>query len=217
MSALTTRRRICAVALELFNAKGPAAISTREIAERTGISEGNLWYHFRTKSLLVKELIGDFRSALEALIARFGEPSSAIHFADLVQQLLALMWSNRFILRQNGDVLHDDPEIMALLSGLAAFGRAKTTSLVEVAVQHGFIVARPEQVARLSVNLWILLRFWIPYYCEGRSNPDQQPGLREGLAQIGALVFPHLSAEAQDMAQEIARTLPPSPAGPQPA
>lgn len=40
------RDRILAVSLELFNDLGSVTVSTKQIAEKTGISPGNFYYHF---------------------------------------------------------------------------------------------------------------------------------------------------------------------------
>ena len=51
-----TRDRILETALALFNQDGFAKVTTARIAAEVGISEGNLWYHFRTKRDLVVAL-----------------------------------------------------------------------------------------------------------------------------------------------------------------
>ena len=49
MGTRTTQLRILQAALELFNEQGTAAVSANKIAERCGISKGNLQYHFKNK------------------------------------------------------------------------------------------------------------------------------------------------------------------------
>ncbi|MGH1491134.1 MAG: TetR/AcrR family transcriptional regulator [Acidimicrobiales bacterium] len=47
-----TRRRIVGAAIDVFSTQGFEASSTRTIAERAGITQGLLTYHFPTKDLL---------------------------------------------------------------------------------------------------------------------------------------------------------------------
>ena len=65
-----TRARIVEVALELIADRGFAATSTREIAERLGVTKAALYYHFRTKDDLLSAIVGPATAELEALIER---------------------------------------------------------------------------------------------------------------------------------------------------
>ena len=59
MPELTTRRRIRNAAIRLFAEKGFAATSTREICERAHVTKPVLYYHFRSKDDLYRELFVD--------------------------------------------------------------------------------------------------------------------------------------------------------------
>ncbi len=65
----STRDRILDAALDLFNGRGPDRVTTAEIAEAVKINEGNLYYHFRTKELLVLALFARFEVDAVALVA----------------------------------------------------------------------------------------------------------------------------------------------------
>ncbi len=53
------RNAVLKAAIELFAKKGYAAASTREICERAGITKPVLYYHFRSKEHLYRELMSD--------------------------------------------------------------------------------------------------------------------------------------------------------------
>lgn len=69
-SADATRERILDAALELFADRSFDGASTREIAQRAGVSQPSLNYHFRTKQELweaaVDGLFADFRKVMES-------------------------------------------------------------------------------------------------------------------------------------------------------
>ena len=44
-----TRDKLLEASLVLFNERGFGAVTTASIAEKSGVLEGSLWYHFRTK------------------------------------------------------------------------------------------------------------------------------------------------------------------------
>jgi len=50
-----TRGRIVDAAIQLFNERGVAAVTTNHVAGHLKISPGNLYYHFRNKEEIVRE------------------------------------------------------------------------------------------------------------------------------------------------------------------
>ncbi|MFH1277873.1 MAG: TetR/AcrR family transcriptional regulator [Candidatus Eisenbacteria bacterium] len=59
MAAITKRDAILEAALGLFVEKGISAATTREIAQKAGTAEGNLYRHFPSKDHLARHLFGE--------------------------------------------------------------------------------------------------------------------------------------------------------------
>jgi AcrR family transcriptional regulator len=68
-SADATRRRILDAALELFADRSFDGASTRDIAERAGVSQPSLGYHFRTKDELWRAAVSSLFAELDARMA----------------------------------------------------------------------------------------------------------------------------------------------------
>lgn len=65
-SALTGREQILAAAAELFSESGFSGTSTRAIAEKVGIRQQSLYYHFAGKDEILAELLsGSVRPSIE--------------------------------------------------------------------------------------------------------------------------------------------------------
>ncbi|MFD1638217.1 TetR/AcrR family transcriptional regulator [Evansella tamaricis] len=52
-----TKDKITETAIELFNEHGTSQVSTNHIAEKMGISTGNLYYHFKNKEEIIREIL----------------------------------------------------------------------------------------------------------------------------------------------------------------
>ena len=59
LATLDTRSSIVAVAAELFRSHGYAATTMQAVAERAGISKGNLTYHFPSKQALFEAVYAE--------------------------------------------------------------------------------------------------------------------------------------------------------------
>src|SRR6204780_476668 len=61
------RRRILAVALELFAVRGYAGTSIRDITERMGLTKAALYYHFASKEQILDAVTEPLRADFAAL------------------------------------------------------------------------------------------------------------------------------------------------------
>lgn len=109
-----TRSRLREVALQLFAEQGYEKTSLREIAERLGVTKAALYYYYPSKEDIVRSLVEDYVSQLDALIdwAR-GQPSTPTMRADLVLRYLD-------IVANGAEVFRMLQQNQAAVSGLAA-------------------------------------------------------------------------------------------------
>jgi len=85
-----TRRRILAVALELFAAQGYAGTSIRDITERMGLTKAAVYYHFASKEQILDAVTEPLRAdfaALGEMAARRPVPAAEEILARLVDIL----------------------------------------------------------------------------------------------------------------------------------
>lgn len=111
-----TRARILDVALELIADRGFAATSTREIAERLGVTKAALYYHFRTKDDLLAAIVGPAMAELDALIERAGTDASPDARDGLLLGYVDLVARHADLIR----VLANDPAVKGCSSLRAA-------------------------------------------------------------------------------------------------
>src|SRR4051794_29861602 len=77
MSAEDRRQQIVAIAGELFSQKGFRGTTTKEVAERAGVSEAIIFRHFATKDELYTAILtSKIQQAAERMKAQLSEAAS---------------------------------------------------------------------------------------------------------------------------------------------
>ncbi len=188
-----TRAKILEACRVLFNERGPAEVTTAEIAQAVGISEGNLHYHFRRKQQILVALFEEFQAALDAVAAdrRFQNVRQAEEpYRIYLTEWFNLMWEWRCF--YGASVYRLAPTLKPLLMALTDRGQAKVRQALLDMVGEGRLVASPEEIDRLVVNAWIVATYWIDYL-RTRQGVEivTRDHLRWGFAQVQALFTPH--------------------------
>ncbi|MFN8473812.1 MAG: TetR/AcrR family transcriptional regulator [Anaerolineae bacterium] len=162
---MSTRDRILDTALQLFNEKGTAPVTTNHIAEALGISPGNLYYHFRNKEEIIRALF----ERMFALWDRVGElpPDRDPHLTDLeqvVRDTYFLLWDYRFAYRELTALLRRDEALRQRWLEIRARGVAGFHDLMQ-AFAAADVLRLPDDPAvltRLADICWLISEFWLP-------------------------------------------------------
>lgn len=109
-----TRSRLRELALQLFAEQGYEQTSLREIAERLGVTKAALYYYYKSKEDIVRDLVEDYMAQIDQLIA-WGkdQPRSAETRAEIVRRYLDIIVTGTAVFR----LLHQN---QAAVSSLAA-------------------------------------------------------------------------------------------------
>jgi AcrR family transcriptional regulator len=161
---MNTRDRILDTALRLFNQSGTAAVSTNHIADALGISPGNLYYHFRNKEAIIREL---FEQQYAHWDAMYSLPDDRMPTLDdmwrMVNDTFPVSWDYRFIYRELIALLRRDDELNRRWIAVRARGFAGFRELIDVFAAAGVLRSPndPEVVTRLAELCWLINEFWL--------------------------------------------------------
>ncbi len=187
----STRDRILDTCRMLFNERGPAEVTTAEIASAVGISEGNLHYHFRRKELILVALFDQFEAAND----RAGQPGAAMtSHPEPHRQYLSgwfnMMWEWRLFYAAG--VYRMAPMLKPRLTRMTDRVQAQVGRVLNGLVQDGLLTADPVEIDRLVVNAWIVASYWIDYlHLRQGVQTITRDDLRWGYAQVEALFTPY--------------------------
>jgi AcrR family transcriptional regulator len=203
MATRATQNRILQAALELFNEHGTAAISPNRIAERCGISKGNVQYHFRNKRAIIYAV---FQQALEEMDAGWYRDHLAPtleHMAAMFVRQLQLILKYRFFYREMADLLRQD----GLLRKRFASNRERRMRELEkfmLALQGRGLMRLPADPRRLRAIIdvtWIVNENWLNYM-DYHDREVTVETMLEGYSEILEVLRPYLCADPRQITQE---------------
>jgi AcrR family transcriptional regulator len=194
----TTKDRILTVALELFNARGESGVTTAQIARELDISEGNLWYHFRTKRDLVNALFARMEAAIDDVLTRPAGPAAPMtHFAEYTRKSVETIWTYRFLFRDHATLLREDTERTARYAAFTDRGVTFVSRILQGMVDAGLLKVDREQVAPLATNAWIVGRYWIDFVESRGVDPlTNEAHVKGALGQMATLLRPYMTPRA---------------------
>ena len=208
MATKVTQLLVLQAALELFNSEGTAAVSASRIAERCGISKGNLQYHFPNKrdvifaifQLAIAEMnTGWYRDHLEPTLE---------HMAAMFVRQLQLIVKYRFFYRELADLLRQDP-LLRQRYGENRERRLKVIERFMQALADRRLMRLPDDARRLRSIVevtWILSENWVSYI-EYQDREVSAATIREGYAAILEVLRPYLYADPQQITDESSCTI----------
>lgn len=190
---MKTKARILAAALQRFNAQGTSNVSTNHIAEATGISPGNLYYHFSSKDEIIHAIF-------EQLYARWDEAFS-LSDAPTLGQAIALVKANfgimaeyRFIYREIIALLHHDEELRDRYLTIRQRGYEGFHQIFQALAAAGAIekAQDAETIEKLADLCWLISEFWLATLeISGKEVSDAQ--MQRGIGLMMQVLKPYLA------------------------
>ncbi len=108
---LTTKQRILKISEKLFFEQGIANVRLQQIADNSGISIGNLAYHFNNKEVIVEEVYNALLRDLSALHSGKINYEGLISFDDYFPLMYSFQKENGFYLNNFWEIERTYPKI----------------------------------------------------------------------------------------------------------
>lgn len=96
---MKTKDKIILVSIDLFNKSGVAAVTTNHIAKELNISPGNLYFHFRNKEEIIRQIF-KIMCRDTYLLWRMKKGQRPTHPLTLIEKNFELFWKYRFFHRE---------------------------------------------------------------------------------------------------------------------
>jgi AcrR family transcriptional regulator len=193
---VSTRDRILDAALALFNDRGPDRITTAEIARTVAINEGNLYYYFKTKEMLLEALFKRLERDASAFMMDVSSNATTDPgiYANFMRRWFSIIWVHRYIFRDLPGVVAIAPSLREPTRTVSAGMRLVVEGMLHRMTIADLIAVPVEDVPQLLANVWIVSTYWAVYLSLQEGVDDLTPEhLDWGLKQVASLFKPYLS------------------------
>ncbi len=208
MATRATQFRILQAALELFNEHGSAAVSSNRIAERCGISKGNLQYHFRNKREIIYAVFQQAIGEMDSGWYRDHLAPTLEHMATMFVRQLQLILKYRFCYREMADLLRQDPQLRKRFADNRE-RRLRDLEKFMLALQARGLMRFPPDPRRLRSIIdvtWIVNENWLNYM-DYHDREVTVEAMLEGYGETLEVLRPYLCADPQQITQESYHTI----------
>ena len=200
---LKTKDRILQISLQLFNERGERAVTTNHIAAELGISPGNLYYHFRNKQEIIKELMEQYqKETLDMLSLPDDRIVNANDKIRYFQVLSSQLWEYRFLHRDVYHLIENNDDFRKLYPRFAGKVMQQGQQIYQAFVDAGLMQMTATEIEALIINLWIVLTNWTNFlYMSGHlsdSNHLDEKWIWQALRQMMFLEGPYLRGESRE-------------------
>lgn len=193
---IPTRKRITTAAVKLFNERGIAPVTLRDIADEIGISIGNLAYHFKNKDFIIAEIYENMENERQERLSQVQQIPS---FENANKQALAILK----ISVEYKFFFLDTPAILRAYPKIAEEHRKQVNTqidylkaILDYSVGSGNMRPEPYEgcYQRLAETVWSVIHFWIM----GESVRGlKKHNVNEARTSMWALVEPHLTEKGK--------------------
>jgi AcrR family transcriptional regulator len=195
----TTKDRILDAALALFNERGTDNVTTNHIAEALSMSPGNLYYHYRNKSEIVRALFARIQAEWAT---NYAVPSATMPNIPMMEGMLAgnfdIQARYRFFFRDLTLLLNADPELAAAYRANRAQGIVNTKFLINLFASVGVMnpIEDEEELGDLAQMLWLVGDFWLVFKDTGGAE-FSPAGKDQGVRIFRRVLTPYLKDQSE--------------------
>lgn len=186
-----TRNKILIEARQLFYEKGIANVRLQQIADKTGISVGNLAYHYKSKEAIVSAVYQEVFAGLTQMLRGPLKQKDLADFNALFETIYQFVTTHRFCFNNVWEIARNYPDIQQKWETLIGKVLQQTQQRINFHVKRNVLNKEAYKGAynQLAQHLLINFHFWIPQQLiKGKSATV---GLFKN--SLWSLLYPHLT------------------------
>jgi len=202
MAKIDTKVHITETALRLFNENGYGATTTAALAEATGKTEGNIWYHFKNKRALLDAITTEFvkRSFERTNLRPTYGGNIILEYAKLLHVFSDELRDFRFLYRDQADYGEHSDLLMSKIGEIYDNTFIQFQLYFDVMVDKKILTNKPDQISALMKASIIVIRYHLEIWRErGMENKSGSGAVQEAFELHVKLFEPLMTPEAVQM------------------
>ncbi len=192
---LTTKQRILKISEKLFFEQGIANVRLQQIADNSGISIGNLAYHFKNKEVIVEEVYSELLKELSELHSGDKIYEGLNGFDKYFSEMYQFQKENGFYLNNFWEIERTYPKIKKAWQRISNTMLLQLNKRIAANVECGNI--KPEEYSGaydlVANSLLLSINYRIPQQIL-RSKPTQERFFKSFLWNV---LYPYFTAKGK--------------------
>jgi len=143
MSTPDTKQKIIGSAIELFNENGIANVRLQQIADASGISVGNLAYHFRNKFIIISAVYEQISEEICHILSNYRNYPNFSDFDSQLSFYYRFLQKYPFYFSESVEIKRNFPEIFDFQQQLVPKIISQIRKRFDFNIQRGAILPEP--------------------------------------------------------------------------
>lgn len=202
---MNTKELIINTTKELCNLEKASNITTNHIASAAGIRSGNLYYHFKNKEAIIREICYELFAKMDQVWDDIALITSEEGLVSFFYKINSILYDYRFFYVELNLLLTKDPELRKSYVDRSVSIIDNIFDSFTLFIQAGIMRDIPSNDERhsLSKNLWVIGQLWISYSdILGTSITSEI--VAQGVKQCYSILRPYVKSRSN---QKISRLL----------
>jgi AcrR family transcriptional regulator len=203
---LTTKERIKQTTITLFNEKDTLSVNTNHIAKAMNISPGNLYYHYKNKEEIIREIYDEMSKTFDSFnsfeaILTSGNPLLALD--RMFDRYGEMFWEYRFLMRDASVLMALDPKLKEAFASNQEKRIAQIAGVIKYLISEEIMVNIPKEEIPLRARLyWFVSAYWQIF--ASTTGEVTRESIREAKEVLFAIhIAPFLSQKGKKLMEEV--------------
>ncbi|HMP30968.1 MAG TPA: TetR/AcrR family transcriptional regulator [Saprospiraceae bacterium] len=192
---MSTKQKIFESAVVMFNQHGVANVRLQQIADESGISVGNLAYHFKNKDAIVAFVYDDIFKEFSDILSDYLLEESFLDIDQKLTQYYLFFKKYKFYFTDIFEIERNYPEIIEKWHHYINRMLLQMKGRISFDAQRGVIIPQSDEMNELLANnIWMSIIFWLPQRIL-RGLPIQEKLFKEA---VWSQMIPYFTQRGQD-------------------